>query len=317
MKDTYMDELLDAVDTVVKKTKGRRKPYLIGVGLVAVGLWFLSHVYTVPSGFVGVVQNWGAASENVSESGGLHGLIPIYQRVTMISTQPLTITSNEAASTHDLQNVSTHVAVTFHIAPGQAVNFWKDFRNLDNLSTRIIQPTVSNDVKAITADYNAEELVTKREIVDSRIRDLVIKSLIPYHMTIEAVNTSNFAFSKGYAEAIENKQIAQQQALAETYNLEGVKVHSQQIVIKAKAQADADIAKASGDAQSQIIRAEATKKSNVMISSSLTPQLIRMKSVEQWNGILPVYTGGNGPLPFLDVSDKGGQSANQPAAPAN
>lgn len=299
-----MSDFMDGVEKAVRSGNGRKRPLLIGVGFIAVCLWLLSHIYTVSSGFVGVVQNWGAASETVAESGGLHLLIPVYQKVTMVSTQPVTITSTEAASTHDLQNVTTHVAVTFHIAPGQAVDFWKDFRNLDNLAARIIRPTVSNDVKAITADYNAEELVTKRELVDGRIRDLVIKSLAPYHMTIEAVNTSNFAFSKGYSEAIENKQIAQQQALAETYTLEGVKVHSQQIVINAKAQADADIAKANGDAQSTIIRAEATKKSNILISSSLTPDLIRMKSVEQWNGVLPVYTGGNGPLPFLDVAQK-------------
>ena len=88
---------------------------------------------------------------------------------------------------------------------------------------------------------------------------------------------------------------------------------SQQKGIDAKAQADADIATATGRAQSEIIRADATKKANVLISSSLTPQLIRMKSIEQWNGILPTYMGGSGPLPFLDVSGAGKGAAQTPA----
>ncbi len=309
-----MDELLEQIGSAAARAgkKGMKRIFL-GVGGVVGLIYLLSHIYTVPSGYVGIVKNWGAASDSVTESGGLHFQIPVKQTVSMVSTQPMTIQSAESASTHDLQTVSTNVAVTFHIAPGQAVSFWKDFRDLDNLAARIIRPTVSNDVKAITADYNAEELVTKREIVDARIRDLVIKSLMPYHMTIEAVNTANFAFSKAYAEAIENKQVAQQQALAETYNLEGVKVKSQQKVIDAKAQADADIATATGRAQSEIIRADATKKANVLISSSLTPELIRMKSIEQWNGILPTYMGGSGPLPFLDVSGAGKGAAQTPA----
>lgn len=114
-----MDELLEQIGSIVAgvRKKGMKRISL-GVGGVVGLLYLVSHIYTVPSGYVGVVKNWGAASDTVTESGGLHFQIPVKQTVSMVSTQPLTIQSAESASTHDLQTVSTNVAVTFHIAPG-------------------------------------------------------------------------------------------------------------------------------------------------------------------------------------------------------
>jgi regulator of protease activity HflC (stomatin/prohibitin superfamily) len=212
------------------------------------------------------------------------------------------MTSQEGAATHDLQDVHTAVAVTFHINPEDAPGFYRDFRTISNLGQTIVGPVISNDVKAITANYNAEELITKRDIVDTQIKDLIIKSLIPYHLTIEAVNTANFQFSEAYAKAIEAKQVAQQQALQAQYVLQQTQISSQQQVVEAKAQADAAVATAQGTAQALLVTSQAQAKANTLVSQSLTAPLLQQKALDRWNGTMPTYLSSGAPLPFIGNS---------------
>nr|WP_294917880.1 prohibitin family protein [uncultured Neokomagataea sp.] len=169
----------------------------------------------IASGYCGIRLNFGSV-QPVALTPGLHFALPVYQRIEEVSTQPQTTASNEWAATHDLQDVHTTVSVTFHINPVDAPSFYRDFQTLETLEKRIIGSTVSNDVKAITAKYNAEELITKRDMVDSQIKELIITSLVPYHLSIEAVNTANFTFSPAYSQAIEVKQVQANAAIAQS-----------------------------------------------------------------------------------------------------
>lgn len=265
-------------------------------GLIVVLL--INPFYQISSGYCGIRLNFGSV-QPVALDPGLHFAIPVYQRIVAVSTQPQTMSSDERAATHDLQDVHTTVSVTFHINPVDAPGFYRDFRNLETLGRRIVGPTVSNDVKAITANYNAEELITKRDLVDGQIKDLIIKSLLPYHLSIEAVNTANFEFSRAYAQAIEAKQVAQQQALQAQYTLQQTRISSQQQVVEAKAQADAAIATAQGQAQALLVTSQAQAKANSALSQSLTPALLQQKALDRWNGTLPTYLSPGAPLPFI------------------
>lgn len=261
-------------------------------------LCFINPFYQIASGYCGIRLNFGSV-QPVALEPGLHFAVPVYQRIVPVSTQPQTMASEERAATHDLQDVHTTVSVTFHIAPADAPGFYRDFRNLETLGQRIIGPTVSNDVKAITANYNAEELITKRDVVDGQIKDLIIKSLLPYHLNIEAVNTANFAFSHAYSQAIEAKQVAQQQALQAQYTLQQTQISSQQQVVQAKAQADAAVATAQGQAQALLVTSQAQAKANIAVSQSLTAPLLQQKALDRWNGTMPVYLSAGAPLPFI------------------
>ncbi|MFT8803606.1 MAG: prohibitin family protein [Acetobacter aceti] len=269
---------------------------VVTVGMIAVLI--LNPFHTVQSGYVGVLTDFGSVQDAPLEPG-LHFAMPFYQRILSVSTQPQTNTSDETAATHDLQNVHTSVSVTFHIAPASAPGFYRDFRDFGTLGARIIVPTVSNDVKAITSSYNAEELITRRDEVDSKIRELVIKSLLPYHLTIEAVNIANFAFSEVYVQAIEAKQVAQQQALQAKYTLEQAEISSQEQVVKAKAAADAAVAQAQGEGQSLKITSQAQAEANVRLTASLSPQILQKAAIDKWDGTMPQYLSNGTPLPFI------------------
>ena len=282
----------------------RQTRLLIGgaiAALVVVVLIGLNPFYQVSSGYVGVLMDFGSVQKQPLQPG-LHFILPFYQSVGSVSVQPQTVTSQETASTHDLQQVNASIAVTFHVAPSDAPGFYENFRNFTTLSQRIITPAVSNDVKAVTANYDAEELVTKRDLVNAKIKSQVVASLAPYHLTVEAVNVSNFAFSDAYAQAIERKQVAQQQALQAQYTLQQAQITAQQQVVQAKAQADAAVATAQGQAQATLLNAQAEAKANDLVSKSLTPDILQLRAVNKWNGTLPTYLSPGAALPFIGAA---------------
>jgi regulator of protease activity HflC (stomatin/prohibitin superfamily) len=284
---------------------------LIGIGLailaVLIVLFLANPFVQVYSGYAGVLSEFGSV-QSTPLYPGLHLAIPFYQTINQVSTQPQTVTSDESGSTHDLQLVNTSIAVTFHVNPDAAPDFYQNFRDFDTLGTRIIAPAVSNDVKAVTANYDAEELVTKRDIVDEQIKELIISSLAPYHLTVEAVNVSNFAFSDAYTQAIELKQVAQQQALQAQYTLQQTQISAQQQVVQAKAQADAAVETAQGQANALLLTSQAQAKANALIADSLTPVLLQQKALDKWNGVLPTYLSPGAPMPFIGEASVAGQT---------
>ena len=284
-----------------EKSPRRMPKYAIIVPAVLVALFILAYInpfWIISSGYVGVIANWGSVQQ-VSLNPGLHVAIPFEQEIIPVSTQPQTAQSDETASTHDLQNVTTSLAVTFEVLPADTPYFYQNFRSFDVVNTRIISPIISNDVKAVTARFNAEELVTQRDTVDSLIKEQIATSLAPYHLTVLGVNVANFAFSDAYEQAIENKQVSQQQALQAQYTLDQAKISSQTQVVQAQAAAQAQIETAKGNATARILNAQAEAKANGLVNASLTPAILQMKAITQWNGAEPVYLGANAPMPFI------------------
>ncbi len=292
--------LIPNVERLSPRQRGQSRLIIAAAAILAVlVLLFLANPFVqVESGYAGVLSDFGSVVKTPLYPG-LHVAIPFYQTINQVSVQPQTISSDESGSTHDLQLIDTSIAVTFHVDPDAAPDFYQDFRDFDTLGQRVIAPAVSNDVKAVTANYDAEELVTKRDIVDAQIKELIVASLSPYHLTVEVVNVSNFAFSTAYTQAIEQKQVAQQQALQAQYTLQQTQITAQQQVVQAKAQADAAVETAQGQANALLLTSQAQAKANLLIAESLTPPLLQQKALDKWNGALPTYLSPGAPLPFI------------------
>lgn len=264
---------------------------------VLIGIYAVTNLFViVNSGYSGVQSDFGSVKPDIL-GPGLHFQIPFYQKTVKISNQPQTYAKQEGAATHDLQDVHTVIAVTYHINPSESPGLYRDFRSLETLQDRIILPTIANDLKSVTAKYNAEELAAKRDVVDEEIKTNITKHLSSYYMTIERVNIATFQFDPKFADAIENKQVAEQHSLQAVYEIKEHQVRQQANVIDAKARAEA----AAADAQGLLVTAQAQAKANSLLSASLSPELLQQKAIDRWNGVLPTYNGGGGPLPFLNV----------------
>lgn len=257
------------------------------IAIVTLLLGWSSFV-TIGPGDRGVLMTFGAVHPGVL-APGLHMKIPFIQTVKSMNVQIQKSQTDESAASLDLQQVTTTVAVNWSINPADAEWVYQQLGAEDVIPSKVIAPTVSNAVKAVAAHFNAEDLIEKRDAVRSAIQQQIVGGLQQYRIQVQGVNITNFQFSPSYTEAIEKKQVAQQQALQANYDLQRIKVQAEQV-----------IAKAAGDAKAQ-----------QLLQSTLTPEIIQLKAVEKWNGVLPQVTGGNGVLPM--VGNLGAAKAPAPA----
>lgn len=246
------------------------------LGGILVLVLFLGSFVTVNAGDRGVLLMFGAVRLGVLEPG-LHFKLPFVQSVEDINVQVQKNQLDEEAASLDLQNVTTTVATNWNLLPSDAGWVYQNIGNEDDLNEKIIKPAVSNAVKAVAAHYNAEELIEKRDVVRSQIEEHIRQALQPYRVVVDAVSITNFQFSPEYEKAIEQKQVAQQQAQQATYELDRAKVQAQQQVVTAQAQSD----------------------SQKLLQQTLTPLLVQQQALQKWNGALPTVVGSGGVLPMV------------------
>ena len=76
-----------------------------------------------------------------------------------------------------------------------------------------VLPSLGNEImKAVVAQYNAEQLLTEREKVSQRISELLEERAEKYHIKLDDVSITHLAFGTDFNNAIEQKQVALQRA---------------------------------------------------------------------------------------------------------
>jgi len=257
------------------KTAGRAVRWLLaGVLLLVLGLGSCG---TVNYGERGVLLRFGAVTGNVKNEG-LYFKIPLIDRVEILDIKTKKSEVDADASTKDLQMVTSKVALNYHINPNGIAQFFQKFGN--NFESNVLDPGLQEILKAVTARYTAEEVITKREQVREDTNALLRERFLPQGMVIDGLNIVNFHFSKVFNDAIEAKVTAEQNALAAKNKLEQVKFEAQQMVEAANGKAKA-------------IQVEASAIAN-------NPLVLQLRALEKWNGTLPQYVG-SGSIPFIQV----------------
>jgi len=156
---------------------------------------------------------------------------------------------------------------------------------------RIITPTVEEVVKQVTANYNAEELITKRPLVKSDIEAEINTRLSQFDIITEIVSITDFQFSALFAQAIESKVEAEQKAFKAENDLKRIEVEARQHAAQAEGIAAANIAEANGEAAAIRIINEAL---------STNPNYLEWLKTQQWDGKLPLVVGEGG-TPFIAI----------------
>jgi regulator of protease activity HflC (stomatin/prohibitin superfamily) len=186
----------------------------------------------------------------------------------------------------DLQTVTTTLAINYRVDTGKSFSIYKNIGA--SYEEILVVPAVNEVLKAITAQYTAEESVTNRALISDGLVAGLNEKLNNIGLYITDVNIINFDFSEAYINAIEEKQVAQQKLL------------------KAETEKQTAITNAQAEAEATKIRAEAEAEANRLISESLTDEVIENKKIEKWNGELPRVTGAGGTM--LDMSSVIGDS---------
>ena len=263
--------------------KGPLRLVLI-IGAILVFFLFLSPWVQIGAGERGIVLNFGAVQDKVLDEG-LHFRMPIMQKVTRVDVKVQKAETDAAAASADLQDVSSKVAINYHIIPDKANIVYQSIGT--QFKERIIDPAVLEVVKAVTAKYSAEELITKRPAVSDAMKLSLTERLLEHNIAVDAFSIVGFSFSKIFMEAIESKQTAEQLALKAKRDLDRIKIEAEQTITAARAEAES-------------LRLQ---------RANISPDLIELrkieanlKAIDKWNGILPQVTGG-GAVPFIGVGD--------------
>jgi len=246
--------------------------------------------YTIGAGQRGIILTWGSPSMD-AKSPGLHGKIPFAQQVIKMDVQTQKYDADASAASSDLQVVSTKIAVNYHLTPESVPVLYKDIGT--GYREKVIQPAVQEVVKACTAKFTAEQLITQRANVKECIDIGLQARLVDKGINMETTSITNFDFSAQFNIAIEQKVTAEQEALTQKNKLAQREYEAQQAVAIAKGTADATILNA---------EAEAKKVELIQAQLKSSPQYIELIKAQKWDGKVPIIMMGGDTTPFMDIS---------------
>lgn len=252
----------------MKKDNGSVAGYVLAGSVITIVLFFIFCFRVVGVGQVGIVTKFGNIDREVGSGVVIKAPFPI-ESLTKMDVKQQKEQQDTSAATKDLQSVTTTIAVNYHLTPKTARDVYQ------NVGTKynevVIDPIIQESVKSVTAQYNAEELISQRAKVELALNDKLVGKLTNRGISVDNVSIVNFKFSAAFDVAIEQKQVAQQNAQKAAYDLQT----AQQ---KAAAQ----------DVQAK----------------TLTPEYLQLQAIEKWNGILPsTYSAsGSGTLFNIPVS---------------
>ena len=251
----------------------------IAVVVIVLLVVALNSFTIVEAGHTGVVVTLGKVNEGVLPEG-MHFKIPFVQQVVKIDNRIVKLEVDTEAFSKDLQTVETKLAINYRVDTAKSYSIYKNIGA--DYEGVLVTPAVNEVLKAITAQYTAEESVTNRSLISEGLINGLNEKLNSIGLYVTDVNILNFDFSEAFITAIEEKQVAQQQLL------------------KAETEKQTAITNAEAEAETIRIKAEAEAEANEIIRKSLTNSVIEYNKVEKWDGKLPTVAGGEAGT-FLNI----------------
>ena len=278
---------------------GKQLFSLIGVVLIA-----LSTIRTVPTGHTGIVTTFGKVEDTTLEAG-LHILAP-WQEVTNMDNRTQKEVINLNCFSSDIQEVQVTYTINYQINKSNAQEIYRTIGT--SYFETIVKPKALEAVKGVFAKYNAENLVSSRAVLSSEIEDVLVSQMAEYNIEIVATSIEDIDFTDAFTDAVEAKQVAEQNKLKaqteqEQLNIEA-EAEAQRKVIAAQAEADAAIIAANNEAEIVKIQADSAEyqgQKDAAIMSQIGEQL------KNYPGLINYYyvTNWDGTLPTTVLSDDG------------
>lgn len=243
---------------------------IIAILIIIVIIAIFNSFKSIPTGFVGVKTRFGQV-QNTMLNEGLNLKVPFIEKIVLMDCRTQKIEHTMEASSKDLQKISNfQIAVNYSLTKETANTLYREV-GVD-YKTIIVEPAIQEAMKATVANYTAEELITKRNEVSAFALEALTDKLSSRGITISALNILDLSFSKEFDEAIEKKQIVEQQTKTAELELEKAKVENEKRIENAKAEA------------------EVMKQQNNQITDK-TLELKRLEiqeaMINKWNGNLP------------------------------
>ena len=235
----------------------------------------ISSITTVPTGYVGVKTKFGKVQEDVINEG-LNLKTPFIEKIVKIDCRTKKIESENSSASKDLQDVNIKVAVNYNVNKDNANKLYQEVGK--EYEEVLVNPAILESIKTVTAQYTAEELITKRQEVSSLMQETLKNKLENRGFNIVDLSITDLNFSEAYNQAIEKKQVAQQNAQKAQYELEQAKIDNEKKIENAKAESEVMAL------QNQQVTENTLK---------LKALEIQQEMISKWNGQLPTTVTGD------------------------
>lgn len=278
--------------------------------ILVIGIIFGFTCFTsVPAGFTGVPVTFGKVADYTLDSG-FHFKSPVTHVVKMDNRiQKHTI--QMSAFSKDIQETSVTYTINYQISKSDAMTIYRTIGK--TYFDTVIAPNISEAVKTATAHYTAEGLINNRDKLATEIEEILVKLLEKYNIVIVGTSIEDLDFTDAFTNAVEAKQVAQQDKLrAETVQAQQTmeeQAKAERAIIVANAEAEKAVIAANADLKVVQIQAEASlyagereAQMNQRIAEALTPDLINYYWIKQWDGKVPTTMLGSDSNILLEMT---------------
>lgn len=258
------------------RNQKRKKNAVVAIALIVVMVAAFIFIpwsfHTVDQSEVAVVKSLGKIKN--TQTAGTYFDFWVLNSYTKYSTKIQEETLDDMAYSSDAQQMTLSIKFQYQIMPDKIKEITTQYGNLKTLEARIT-PTVRDKVKGVCSSLTAMEIIAQRESLSSKAFEAVKEALgTGYFVNITSVAITNIDFSDQFESAVEEKMIAEQNAL------------------KAEYENAAKIAKAEAEAKAKILAAEGEAKANELLEKSLTDKILQEMYLDKWNGVLPSVVAG-------------------------
>jgi len=257
------------------------RKFMAAPALLLVAALLFESFTVITAGHTGVQITLGEVNKTPLEEG-VHMVNPISQvRNVDVRLQKAEL-KGASAGTKDLQIVHTDIVVNYRFDAVKVPHIYKEFGL--NVDDKVLGPGINEAFKSVTAHYNSEELVTKRDMVSAAILTHLVTKMAPFNIIVSNVSLVNFGFSAAYQEAIEAKVISAQRTAKAEQDLARIKI-----------EAASRVAQAKGEAEAIQIQAAA-------IQSNGGQNYVQLQAIGKWDGKLPATMMGGSTVPFVNIN---------------
>lgn len=277
-----------------------KKGFIAGLTTVlALGTALMGCVRTVPAGHTGVVTTFGRV-ENYTLNSGAHFVLP-WKTVIRMDNRVQKHTIDLPCFSSDIQEVNVSYTVNYQISKADAMTLYSTVGT--EYYDTVIAPNIAESVKVATARYTAEDLVSMRDSLAMEIERILSGKLSGYNIELVGTSIENMDFTDVFTNAVEAKQVAQQNKLR-------AQTEAEQKVIESEAAAQIKKIEADAAAYELLARAEAEAEANRKLSESITGNLIDYQYANAWDGQLPRIMSGEGGAVIVNAGDLLDRSEN-------
>lgn len=270
----------------------------------AVALMLVTGCGQVESYEAAFFTRWGEIISRKPLEEGLHFYEPFGTDMICFDCRNQVFQANTEAFTKDIQAATVKFSLTYCIDKEKVIDIYRDTGKY--YEDKLVKPAVLGAIKNVIGQLEADGIIAKRKQVAQDVQTTLMEKLNAFGIKITLVEVLDIGYSDAFEKAVEQKQVAMQDAIRERNNTQRLREVAEQQVVKAEADAKAKVVNAKADAESMLVKAESEAKSIEIRNKALASShaLIEYETVKTWDGHLPAQMLGSSPIPFLNLPNQ-------------